>query len=74
MKTKLLQMRRFMVLTLMASVATAVWAGCRDDCAIDLKAALEACEVNYANDPVNLKDCRESAQREYQACLGDCHG
>ncbi len=73
MKTKL-QRRRFMALALTASVATAVWAGCREDCAIDLKAALDACEVNYAKDPDNFKDCRESAQREYQACLEDCQG
>lgn len=53
-------------------VATAVWAGCRQDCAVDLNAALQACEVNYKRDPRNLTDCRENAQREYEACLEDC--
>lgn len=64
-----------MVLAVLASVASAVWAaGCREDCALGLQSAVQACEDNYSEDPKNLADCRENAQREYQACLEDCRG
>lgn len=63
---------RLLLLVVGAMVATAVWAGCRQDCAVDLEAALQACQVNYKNDPQNMTDCREDARREYQACLEDC--
>lgn len=59
-----------------AVIAAAAWAAasCQDNCAGDLEAALRACQVNYAKDPDNLSDCRENAQRTYQACMEDCKG